>query len=288
MTEPVPHIFDRALRQKRLRRAAPSIAQADFLLRRIASDMNERLLDVTRTFNHALIIAPLPALQNDMPALKTKAKNIKCVSVIDDNFDEENPNLPAAHYELIISIGGLHVVNDLTGSLIQYHRALKPDGLFLAGFAGGDTLTELRHALLQAESELENGMAAHIHPFGELRALGGLLQRAGFALPVADSDSFTVRYPTPFALLKDLRQMGETNILAERRRTPLRRATLMRAMDIYTEQFADTDGKIRASFELLYLSGWAPHESQQKPLPRGSAKMRLADALGTKEQKLKN
>lgn len=299
----MPQIFDRKLRQKRLRRASTSMQKADFLLSRLAGDMNERLLDVTRHFENALIVTPLASVLDDMPALQNKADKITVAGFWDSppiginilaDFDEENPNLTDeqnneqsdAQYDLIISMGSLHVVNDLPGTLIQYRQALKPDGLLLAGFAGGETLTELRQSLMQAETELEKGVSPRVHPFGALRDLGALLQRGGLALPVADSDSFTVRYDSAHRLLQDLRHMGETNILIDRRRTPLRRGTLMRAMQIYQEQFADADGKIRARFDLFYLSGWAPHESQQKPLAPGAAKMRLADALGVEEKKI--
>jgi hypothetical protein len=148
---------------------------------------------------------------------------------------------------------------------------------------GGDTLTELRQSFAVAESELEGGASPRVAPFPDLRDMGGLLQRAGFALPVTDADRVTVRYATPFALLRDLRRMGAANPLTERRRVPLRRATLMRAIEVYAARFADADGRVRASFEIVWLSGWSPHESQQQPLRPGSAKARLADALGTRE-----
>ena len=162
-------------------------------------------------------------------------------------------------------------------------RALKPDGLFLAALAGGDTLGELRAAFAAAETEIESGVSPRVAPFADLRDLGALLQRAGFALPVTDVDRLTVRYASPFALMDDLRCMGATNTLVERQRRPLRRATLRRMAEIYAERFADADGRIRATFEIVWLSGWAPHDSQQKPLAPGSAKSRLADALRTRE-----
>jgi SAM-dependent methyltransferase len=185
--------------------------------------------------------------------------------------------------DLVISLLALQFVNDLPGTLVQIRRALKPDGLFLAALFGGDTITELRQAFAAAEAEMEGGMSPRIAPFADLRDLGGLLQRAGFALPVTDVDRVVVRYETPLALMHDLRRMGATNPLVERRRTPLRRATLMRMAEIYAERFADADGRVRATFEIIWLSGWAPHESQQQPLAPGSAKVRLADALGSRE-----
>jgi hypothetical protein len=156
----------------------------------------------------------------------------------------------------------------------------------LAALAGGETLTELRQAFAAAEAEIEEGVSPHVAPFPDVRQMGALLQRAGFALPVTDVDRVTARYASPIALMHDLRRMGATNALVERRRRPLRRATLTRMTEIYTERFADGDGRIRATFEIIWLSGWAPHESQQKPLAPGSARRRLADALGTKESRL--
>jgi SAM-dependent methyltransferase len=197
--------------------------------------------------------------------------------------DEEALPLAAGSLDLVVSGLALQTVNDLPGALVQIRRALRPDGLFLAALLGGDTLNELRQSFAAAESELEGGASPRVAPFADLRDMGALLQRAGFALPVTDTDRVTVRYATPIALMLDLRRMGATNPLVERRRVPLRRAALMRAIDIYAARFADSDGRVRASFDIVWLSGWAPHESQQQPLQPGSAKMRLADALGTQE-----
>jgi SAM-dependent methyltransferase len=200
--------------------------------------------------------------------------------------DEEALPFRDASLDLVVSVLALHFVNDLPGTLVQIRRALKPDGLLLAALAGGDTLNELRHAFAAAEAELEGGASPRVVPFADVRELGGLLQRAGFALPVTDVDRITVRYASPIALLHDLRGMGATNPLIERSRRPLRRATLKRMIDIYVERFADGDGRIRATFEIVWLTGWAPDASQQKPLAPGSARQRLADALGTEEIKL--
>ena len=183
----------------------------------------------------------------------------------------------------MVSALTLQFVNDLPGTLIQIRRALRPDGLFLAAMLGGDTLTELRQAFAQAEAEIEGGISPRVAPFVDIRDAGALLQRAGFALPVTDVDRLTVRYRSAFALMHDLRRMGATNPLIERRRAPLRRATLMRMAQVYAERFADPDGRLRATFEIVFLSGWAPHASQQQPLRPGSAQARLADALGTRE-----
>jgi SAM-dependent methyltransferase len=177
----------------------------------------------------------------------------------------------------------LQFVNDLPGTLLQIRRALKPDGLFLAAFLGEATLTELRQAFAAAESEIEGGLSPRVAPFVDVRTLGGLLQRAGFALPVVDRDTLTARYDSAFALMQDLRRMGATNVLIERRRTPLRRATLMRAAEIYAARFADQDRRVRATFDVVWVSGWAPHPDQQQPLRPGSARARLADALGATE-----
>jgi SAM-dependent methyltransferase len=197
--------------------------------------------------------------------------------------DEETLPFADGSIDLVVSALALQWINDLPGTLIQIRRALKPDGLLLAAMLGGDSLTELREAFASAESELEGGLSPRVAPFADLRELGALMQRAGFALPVVDSDRLTVRYDSAFALMRDLRAMGATNVLTERRRTPLRRATLMRMAHIYAERFSDPDGRVRATFEIAWLSGWSPHASQQKPLKPGSAAQRLADALGTKE-----
>jgi SAM-dependent methyltransferase len=197
--------------------------------------------------------------------------------------DEEALPFRDESIDLLTSALSLQFVNDLPGTLLQIRRALKPDGLFLAVMIGGESLTELRTAFAEAEAEMEGGVSPRVAPFVDLRDIGALLQRAGFALPVTDIDRLTVRYASPLALMHDLRHMGAGNFLTERRRAPLRRATLQRVLEIYAERFADPDGRIRATFDLIWLSGWAPHESQQKPLAPGSARMRLADALRTQE-----
>ena len=187
-------------------------------------------------------------------------------------------------FDLVVSGLALHFVNDLPGTLLQVRRALKPDGLLLAAMLGGTTLTELRTALLAAEEEIEGGASPRVAPFADVRDLGALLQRAGFALPVADSETVTVTYAHPLALMRELRAMGAANALLHRRRSPLRRATLARALEIYADRFGLANGRIPATFEIITLTAWAPHESQQKPLQPGSAKARLAEVLGTEEQ----
>jgi SAM-dependent methyltransferase len=197
--------------------------------------------------------------------------------------DEEALPFRDSAIDLIVSALALQFVNDLPGVLLQIRRALKPDGLFVAALIGGDTLTELRQSFAAAESEIEGGISPRVAPFIDLREAGGLLQRAGLALPVADLERITVRYASVFDFLSDLRRMGATNFLTARRRTPLRRTTLMRMTENYAQRFADSDGRIRATFDIVWLSGWAPHPGQQQPLKPGSAKARLADALGARE-----
>jgi SAM-dependent methyltransferase len=285
---PDPLIFDRPLLRARRRRAA-ALGPADFLLARVTEELKERLEGVLRHFDLAADLGtPGDQLRR---ALALSGKVGRTIAVdplaaatsLSIAADEEALPFRDGSLDLVVSALALHFVNDLPGTLVQIRRALKPDGLFLAAMLGGETLTEMRRAFAEAELELEGGISPRVAPFPDLRDLGALLQRAGFALPVADVERLTVRYATVFALMHDLRRMGATNALIERRRVPLRRATLMRMAEIYTQRFADADGRLRATFEIVWLSGWAPDPSQQKPLQPGSAKMRLADALGTKE-----
>jgi SAM-dependent methyltransferase len=283
---PAPLVFDRSLVRRRLARAVRS-GYEDFLLARAVEDLDERLTPILRAFPRALDVGtPTPAAA-DLLRRKGRAGTVLRVAPVPEPGsvlgDEESLPVAGGDFDLAVSLLALQSVNDLPGALIQIRRALKPDGLFLGALLGGATLTELRQAFTQAEAELEGGVSPRVAPFADVRDLGGLLQRAGFALPVADSETVRVRYSDPFALMGDLRRMGLTNALADRRKVPLRRATLMRAAEIYRELFADPDGRLPATFELVWLSGWAPHESQQKPLRPGSARMRLADALGVKE-----
>ncbi|KQW19260.1 SAM-dependent methyltransferase [Afipia sp. Root123D2] len=268
-----PRLFDRALlraRQDRARRAGAE----PFLLERVSADLAERLQAVTRQFSHGADLGTPGDQVRRALAGQTELKNI----ALPDGDDDALP-LAASSVDLVVSALALHTVNDLPGVLAQIRRALKPDGLFLAAMTGGDTLTELRQAFAAAETEVEGGISPRVAPFADLRDAGALLQRAGFALPVTDVDRIVVRYDNAFALMQDLRRMGATNVLVERRRVPLRRATLLRMAAIYSERFADADGRIRATFDIVWMSGWAPHESQQKPLKPGSAKMSLEEAV---------
>lgn len=282
-----PVIFDRQLQRQR-RRRAQVLGPEDFLLARVAADFVDRLASVTRQFDLAVDLGT-PG-DNLRQALDASGK-VETIVVVDPLSctspivvaDEEALPFRDASLGLVVSALALHLVNDLPGTLIQIRRALKPDGLFMAAMLGGETLTELRQAFAEAETEVDGGVSPRVAPFPDLRDLGALLQRAGFALPVADVERVTVRYGTVFSLMNDLRRMGATNTMAARRRVPLRRKTLLRMAEIYGQRFADADGRLRATFDIIWLSGWAPDASQQKPLAPGSAKMRLADALGTKE-----
>ncbi|WP_439573945.1 methyltransferase domain-containing protein [Phreatobacter sp.] len=287
-----PRHFDTLLTGARRLRAFRQ-GPADFLLRSVAEDLADRLSLVQRSFRQVAEIAtpsdalrevlearglPRPVACESLPALAASRRAPVVVAPV------EALPFAAGSLDLIVSALGLQLVDDLPGLFAQVRRALKPDGLFLAALLGGDTLAELREAFAVAESEVDGGLSPRVAPFADVRDIGALLQRAGFALPVTDSDRLTVRYGDVFALMRDLRAMGATNPLLARRRVPLRRATLLRMAEVYHQRFSDPDGRIRATFQVVTLSGWAPHESQQKPLRPGSAKARLADALNALEQ----
>jgi SAM-dependent methyltransferase len=274
-----PILFDRTLlrtRQARAERSGP----ATFLLDRVAEDMAERLHAVLREFSSAADIATPGNQVGD--ALAGRVDQLTHIELP----DRETEPLALAPESIDLAVSGLALqfVNDLPGVLAQIRRALRPDGLLLAAMIGGDTLTELRQSFAAAEAELEGGISPRVAPFADLRDVGALLQRAGFALPVTDVDRIVVRYGSAFALMHDLRQMGATNVLVERRRLPTRRSTMLRMAQIYAERFADPDGRIRATFDVIWLSGWAPHESQQQPLKPGSAKASLAEAVKGRTQ----
>ncbi|MEA2874244.1 MAG: hypothetical protein QOH67_4220 [Hyphomicrobiales bacterium] len=282
---PNPIVFDRALLRRRRERAR-ALGAETFLIERVAADLAERLGAVLRQFDVAADLGtPADAVREALAGNAAIGRLIAASPLPDGDIvaDEEALPFREGSLDLVVSALALQFVNDLPGALIQIRRALKPDGLFLAALLGGDTLTELRQSFAAAEAEIEGGVSPRVAPFADVREMGALLQRAGFALPVTDVERLTVRYSSPLILMGELRRMGATNVLTQRRRTPLRRATLKRTADIYARRFADPDGKVRATFEIVWLSGWAPHESQQKPLRPGSAQARLADALGVRE-----
>lgn len=284
-----PRMFDARRVRRHRARAAASTHDAAFLREAVADDLADRLEGVNRSFTRVLVIGgakEFRAAVQMRPALRDRIEWVVAADWhgAEDGVEIDPEHLPfaAGTFDLVVSILALHWVNDLPGALIQIRRALKPDGLFLGAMFGGRTLTELREALLAAESEVRGGAALRVAPFADALDLAGLLQRAGFALPVADRDTTTVRYGDPLHLLRDLRAMGETSALADAA-PPLTRTILFRTMAIYVEKFA-ADGRTPATFEVVTATGWSPHESQQKPLAPGSAKMRLADALGVKEE----
>jgi len=296
--EPDPiRIFDRALLARRRRRFAGSATYHDFLLKRVADDLAERLAIVRRSFplaanigaHHGVVsrailgvagVETIIELDATVELLR-EAPGLRVVA------DEEA--LPFADGSLYLAVSGLslQLVNDLPGTLLQIRRALRPDGLLLASLLGGGTLKELREAWIAAEAEISGGASPRITPFADVRDMGTLLQRAGFALPVVDSETLTVTYADPLALMQEIKAMGASNMLNARRRTPVTRGLMLRAAEIYAERFAIDGGRVPATFEILNLTAWAPDESQPKPLRPGSAQTRLADALGVDERKLK-
>lgn len=297
MTSPMDIIFDTArIAANRHRALRNNDAKAAFLLDIAAEELGERLAVVERTFEQAVELhgatgaAARAAKATGKIDHLTRVESEKGYVTADDTFIEaplEDIPLEPQSANLILAPLSLHLTNDTPGVFIQIRRALKPDGLFLAAIPGSGTLQELREVLLAAEIEMTGGASPRVIPFADVRDVGGLMQRAGFALPVIDAETYTVRYDSIFPLMRDLRAMGMTNPLAERSRKPLTRAFFLRAAEIYAERYSDPDGRIRATFSMIYVSGWAPHESQQKPLRPGSAKVRLADALKVEEHKLK-
>jgi SAM-dependent methyltransferase len=299
-------IFDRRTVRRHRDRAARHFADHDFLFQEVAERLVERLDDVARDFPRVLdlgartgVLAPLLAgrggietiFQCDLSSTMMKAARARpcaggadrLVAVADEEF------LPFADgsFDLIVSCLSLHWTNDLPGALLQARRALKPDGLFLAAILGGETLVELRRALVEAEVAETGGAGPRVSPFADVRDAGALLQRAGFALPVVDADTITVSYENALDLMRDLRGMGEANAIVERRKDFTRRSTLLRAAAIYEDLFADADRRMPATFQVLNLTAWAPHASQPKALKPGSAAHRLADALDARPTPLK-
>ncbi len=289
-----PELFDRVMLARQRTRAAPRLAAHDFLLRRAAQDIAGRLAVIQRDFPVAVNLGAhhgvLSRAVADLPSVGTLISVEDCAPLLrrcpPPRLRAHMEMLPfgGERLDLIVSALSLQFANDLPGALAQIRRALKPDGLFMAALPGGATLHELRACLMRAESALTGGAAPRVAPMADLRDLGGLLQRAGFGLPVSDTDVVRVSYETPFALMNELRGMGAANALRERSKRPLRRDVLMRAAEIYAADFPAEGGRVAATFEIITLTGWAPHESQQKPLRPGSAAARLADALGTEER----
>jgi NADH dehydrogenase [ubiquinone] 1 alpha subcomplex assembly factor 5 len=288
-----PNIFDRRRIRANIERSAHSLPGADFLLRHAGEELVGRLSAIKRDF---LIAANTGSYHGVLSRLlKDRIPRIGVIS-LSAAFplasecpgpravaSEEALPLKDGSLDLAVSSLSLHLVNDLPGALIQIRRALRPDGLFLGALLGGDSLIELRQAFMIAETETADGVSPRVFPTADVREVGGLLQRAGFALPVVDSESLTVTYADPLALMRELKAMGAANPLTARSKKPLRRDTLARAAAIYSERFSEPDDRVRATFEILYLCGWAPHEGQQRPLKPGTAAARLADALGTLE-----
>ncbi|WP_174302203.1 methyltransferase domain-containing protein [Caulobacter sp. S45] len=302
MADLPPRLFDRPLHRARLDRAAPGYPAADFLKARVAEDVAWRLSAILRRFPLAVDLSARSGVfarklwESDAAAqVDTLVEADLSAAMFHRSdgrgrlrlvADEERLPFAPQSFDLVVSLLSLHWTNDLVGALVQARRVLKPDGLFIATLYGGATLTELRQSLLQAEAELSDGAGPRVSPFADALDAAGLLQRAGFALPVSDVDRITVRYAHPLRLMAELRAMGEASALADRPRRPLSRRVLARTSDIYAERFGLEDGRVPATFELITLTGWAPHASQPKALKPGSAKMRLADALGVPEQPL--
>jgi len=282
-------LFDRRLVRAHHRRSAAGLDAHGFLLERVSADIAERLSEIERRFEPVLFQGLRGGfLERALPGYPRLGRIVRAASETGADLVADEEALPFApqSFEAVLSLLILHWTNDLPGALIQIRQALKPDGLFIGALFGGETLIELRSALAEAEIEIEGGLSPRVSPFLGMQDGAGLLQRAGFALPVADRDRVSVTYETPLHLMRELRGMGETNALIERRRQPLKRQTLFRALEIYARRFGTVSGRIAATFEIITLTGWAPHERQQKPLQPGSAKARLADALGTAEMKM--
>jgi SAM-dependent methyltransferase len=270
-----PRLFDTELLARR--RARARRAPADFLHEWAAGDVTERLAEVNRRFTAPALVGPRPALWS----AALEAAGLPAPTAVPD---AETLALEPAAHDLVVHAMALQWSNDPVGQLVQARRALAPDGLMIATLFGGRTLSELRIALAEAEVAETGGLSPRVAPMGEIRDLGALLQRAGFALPVADSLPFDVRYPDALALMRDLRAMGETNVLRDRLRRPMPRRLLARAAALYAERFGGADGRVVASFEVIFLTGWAPADSQPRPLRPGSARARLAEAFGVPER----
>lgn len=294
MTDAI-HVFDRKLLILRKERAHRQGGDSDFLFREVADRLADRLLDVKRSFplaldlgGHGGVVAQ--ELQGRGGIETLVQANLSLSGAHKANAfgpavrcDEEWLPVKDAAFDLVISNLSLHWTNDLPGALIQICRALRPDGLFQGAILGGETLRELRDCLMQAELDISGGVSPRVSPFADVRDLGGLMQRAGFSLPVVDSDVITVTYENMFRLIADLRGMGETNAVLQQSRKIPPRALFMRAAELYQQKYANAEGRIEATFHIFYLHGWAPHESQPQPLRPGSASASLAKALDGEE-----
>ena len=284
-------LFDQALVAANRRRALKAgDPRAAFLIDIAAEEIAERLSVVERSFEKGVELfgvtgATATACLGTGKVTEMQRIELQDTGATDGLIQAPLETLPLAprSVNLVVSPLNLHVTNDTPGVFVQINRALVPDGLFLAAIPGTGTLQELREVLLETEAEITGGASPRVIPFADVRDIGALLQRAGFALPVVDMENYTVRYDTLFDLMKDLRAMGMANPLAGRSRKPLTRAFFLRAAELYAERHSDPDGRIRATFSILYVSAWSPHESQQKPLKPGSARMRLSDALKAAE-----
>ena len=289
----VQKLFDRTLLAKRRQRAAARGAAPDFLLAHVAQDIVERLAPVMRRFPLALDLGGAHGLISRVLLASGGVDDVMTTDLASAALshgagrrvacDEERLPFAPASFDLVVSGLALHWVNDLPGALIQIRQSLKPDGLFLGTVLGGETLTELSRAFMESEAEMAGGASPRVGPFADVRAYGALLQRAGFAMPVADTERLTVNYATPFDLLAELRAMGAANVLGERSRKPLGRTALRRMAEIYVERYANNEGRVPATFDFITLTAWAPGDGQPKPLAPGSAQTRLADALGVDE-----
>lgn len=296
MTEPATNpmtVFDRRRLRRHRDRAAMNLSEHDFLLREVAGRLDDCLRDINRSFTAVLNLGCHTGQTGDgIEALRQAECSIHCdlsegmvrgspgiTTVCDEEFLPFGPET----FDLIVSNLILHWTNDLPGALLQLRQALRPDGLLHAAMLGEDTLMELRACLMDAEIETSGGVSPRVSPFASVRDAGALLQRAGFSLPVVDRDRIVVTYDNALKLLSDLRGMGESNALSEQLRHFTRRSTIMRAAEIYHQRYAAADGRVPATFDIVYLHGWSPHASQQKPLAPGSATTRLASALQSDE-----
>lgn len=291
-------VFDRDLIAKRRVRAKAAFPNHDFLFSWSKEQLSERLLDINRNFPTVLQIGSRGGfIKGEHPKLSENIITCDlCSSPIDDvtcpdayqyiQSDEEFLPIAPKTMDLAISNLTLHTTNDLPGALLQIRKTLKDDGMFLAAMLGGETLHELRDAMAITEQQLYGQTSSRVFPFADKTQMGGLLFRSGLALPVVDSDIITVSYENVFKLMEDLRGMGESNTILKRSKKPLTKEFFVRLAQNYQERYSDKDGRIKASFEIIFLLGWAPHKSQQKPLPPGSAKRSLAEALGATEIKI--